>query len=86
MKEITMFYLESCPYCDFAFQYMKELGEENPEYAKIPVKIINEAEQMELAKTYDYYYVPCYYIGDEKILEGVVNKAGVKRLFDMALG
>ncbi len=85
MKELTMFYLESCPYCRRARSYMAELSDENPDYAKIPVKMVEEREQKALADSFDYYYVPCYYIGDEKISEGAVDKDGVRAVLDKAL-
>ncbi|MDL2325152.1 glutaredoxin [Ruminococcaceae bacterium OttesenSCG-928-A16] len=85
MKELTLFYLENCPYCKRARNYMQELCEENPEYAKIPVKMVEERAEKELADSFDYYYVPCYYIGKDKLAEGSIDKAGVKAVFDKAL-
>lgn len=85
MKVITLFYLEGCPYCHRAFQYMQELCEENPAYAKIPVKRVEENEQRALANSYDYYYVPCYYIGTEKLAEGAIDKKGVEAVFKQAM-
>lgn len=85
MKEITMFYLEHCPYCRRARGYMEELCSENPEYSKIPVKMVEERQEKQLADSFDYYYVPCYYIGDNKLAEGSIDKDGVKAVFDEAL-
>ncbi len=85
MKELTLFYLEHCPYCLRARQYMAELRAENPKYAQIPVKMVEEWQQRSLASQYDYYYVPCFYIGDEKISEGSIDKAGVQQVLDTAL-
>lgn len=85
MKELTMFYLESCPYCKRARAYMEELCAENPAYAQIPVKMVEERQQKALANSYDYFYVPCFYMGEEKLAEGGMNKEDVKRVFDEAL-
>ncbi len=85
MKEITLFYLEHCPYSLRARHYMAQLREEDPKYAQIPVKMVEEWEQRDLAAQYDYYYVPCFYIGEDKIAEGSIDKDGVKQVFDMAL-
>lgn len=85
MKELTLFYLEYCPYCRRAREYMDELYAENPEYIKIPIKMVEESVQRELANSHDYYYVPCYYIDGEKISEGAIDKAGVKAVLDKAL-
>lgn len=85
MKELTMFYLKSCPYCKRAFAYMDELKAENPAYADIPLKLIEEHEEAELANRYDYYYVPTYYMAGEKVHEGAIDKDGVKAVLDAAL-
>lgn len=85
MKEITLFYLEHCPYSRRARQYMQELCAEDEKYAKIPVKMVEEWEQRKLAGQFDYYYVPCFYIGGDKITEGSIDKAGVQQVFDMAV-
>lgn len=85
MKELTMFYLESCPFCKRARQYMQELRDENPAYAAIPIKMVEEREQRALANSYDYYYVPCFYIGEEKIAEGSIDKEGVRAVFERVL-
>ena len=85
MKELTMFYLETCPYCKRARAYMKELCGEDAKYADIPVKMVEERQEKALADSYDYYYVPCYYIDGEKVAEGAIDKDGVKAVFDKAM-
>ena len=85
MKDLTMFYLESCPYCKRARSYMEELKQESSKYAEIPIKMVEERQQKELADSFDYYYVPCYYINGKKFAEGSIDKEGVKKVFDAAL-
>ena len=85
MKEITLFYLEHCPYSLRARQYMAQLCEENPKYAQTPIKMVEEWEQRDLASQYDYFYVPCFYVGENKVAEGSIDKAGVQQVFDTAL-
>lgn len=84
MKDITMFYLETCPYCKRARAYMDELKGENPQYADIPIKMVEERQEKALADSYDYFYVPCYYVNGEKVAEGSIDKDGVKAVFDQA--
>lgn len=80
-----MFYLESCPFCRRARGYMQELRDENPEYAAIPIRMVEESQESAVADQYDYFYVPCYYIGQRKISEGSIDKDGVRKVFDEAL-
>ena len=85
MKKITMFTMESCPYCVSARKWMNEIIESDAKYAEIPLTIIDEVEQPELANTFDYYYVPTYYIDEDKVHEGVASFEIVKKVFDEAL-
>lgn len=85
MKEITLFHLRSCPYCIRARQYMEELYKENPAYKEIPVKLIEESEEPAIANSFDYFYVPCYWIDGKKVAEGVIDKAGVEAVFKQAM-
>ncbi|MBO6137178.1 MAG: glutaredoxin [Lachnospiraceae bacterium] len=91
MKKITYFYLESCPYCQNARKAMDELKEENPDYAKIEMDWIEEERQPDLAKVYNYYYVPTMFIGANKLYEAKPGQTydeimtEVRKVFDAAL-
>ena len=91
MKELTMFYLEDCGYCAKARQALDELFRENPAYAEIPLTRIEESREPELADTYDYYAVPSFFIGKDKLFEAHIGmryediKAAVKSCLDAAL-
>lgn len=86
MKEITMFILETCPHCRKALSWMEELKKETPNYQKIPIKIIDEGKEPDIANQYDYYYVPTYYVGGEKRHEGATKKDIIKKIYEEALG
>lgn len=91
MKEITAFYLNGCPYCQMAKLAVYELGEENPEYSKVPVHWYEETEHPEIVQGHAYYYVPSMFIGTEKLYEAQPRqsydeiKAFVKSALDRAL-
>ncbi len=85
MKNIRLFILRNCPFCIQALDWQKQLIAENPAYENIPIEIIDESEQPELAYSYGYYYVPSYYIGEEKLLEGVATKKKIQSVLDAAL-
>lgn len=84
MKELTMFYFEGCPHCQNAFRWHEEVFADKPELAQVPLKLIDEKEQPDLAAKYNYYYVPTYYLGEEKLFEGVVKKRLVEQAFQTA--
>lgn len=79
---MKLFILENCPHCRRARDWMKELCEENPIYKDIPIELIDEAKEVELADSYDYYYVPCFFDGEKKLHEGVASKQIIKDIFD----
>lgn len=85
MKQVTMMYLKSCPYCKQAFTWMKELEQEYPAYQQVEMKLIEEREQSEVADAMDYWYVPCYFIDGEKVHEGAATKERIKAVFEAAL-
>ncbi|MFU0828138.1 MAG: Thioredoxin-like-fold domain-containing protein [Lachnoclostridium sp.] len=85
MKQITMFETSWCPYCKKAHNYMEELFRENPKYKELNIRYIDEEKEPDLAKKYDYYYVPTFYLDSEKFHEGVPNKEIIRELFDKAL-
>ena len=80
-----IFYQERCPFCKRAFAYIEELKKENSEYNKIAIETIEETKQPEYANTFDYYYVPTFYIDNKKIHEGGIKKEEVKEILDKAL-
>lgn len=85
MKELTLFMLPKCPHCKLAFKFQEELMAENPEYQNIKINMIDESVETELANSYDYYYVPCYFVGKEKLFEGHAEKADVEAVFKKVL-
>ncbi len=81
MKPVKMFIMEACPYCKKARAWMDEVFEAHPEYRAVHLTIIDERREPDLANSYDYWYVPTYYVGDEKRHEGVATKEIVERVF-----
>ncbi|MBE3100994.1 MAG: thioredoxin family protein [Firmicutes bacterium] len=84
MKKILMFKMETCPHCRNADLYMKELYESHPEYKNLDIEVIDEVKQPDLADTYDYYFVPTYYLDGVKFHEGVPSREMVANLFKKA--
>lgn len=80
-----MFYLKSCPYCRQAFDMVTKLKESNAQYKSIEIELIEEQEEPEKTEGYDYWYVPTYFIGKEKLLEGVPKVADIQHVLDVAL-
>ncbi|MEG0277233.1 MAG: glutaredoxin [Coprobacillus sp.] len=79
---MKLFILEHCPHCKRARSWIHELCDENPQYREIPIELIDEAKEVELADSYDYYLVPTFFDGDNKLHEGVASKEIIKNIFD----
>lgn len=86
MKPVLLLVMESCPYCKQVLRWMEELRIENPEFAKIEVEMIDENLHPDIAKQYEYYYVPTYYVDGLKVHEGAATKDIVRSVFEKALG
>ncbi len=69
MKQVTIFYLEGCPYCAAARRSLDRLRSERPELLEAEIRWIEERRQPEVAERYDYYYVPAVFSGDRKLWE-----------------
>lgn len=86
MKEILMFVQKDCPYCKRALKWQEVLTEKfHPEWAQVPIRMVDELEQPEVAQAYDYYYVPTYFIDGVKVHEGPVTQQDVEKVFAQAL-
>lgn len=70
---------------------MKQLIKENPSYGEIEIEKIETRFKREKAAAYPRTYVPCMYIGDEKVYEAHPAetaeecKDGIKAAFEKAL-
>ena len=63
-----------------AFRFIDELKQEHPEFKDIVLETVDELEEPELADTFDYYYVPTFYVDDKKVHEGGIYKPEVEKL------
>ena len=79
-----IFYQERCPFCKRAFKFIDELKNENPEYNNIEIETIEETLQSKFADTFDYYYVPTFYLDNVKIHEGGIHKEEVRKILNAA--
>lgn len=86
MKKVKLFYFPTCPHCKKALRFYQELKDENPRYSAVEIEMIDEQKNPEIADQYDYYYVPTFYVGDEKVHEGSIERDDVRRVLERALG
>ena len=85
MKPVKLFYLKECPFCRRALQYIDEARKARPELGAVEIEMIEESEQPEVADRYDYYYVPTFYVGGEKVHEGGIYPDEVEAVLRKAL-
>lgn len=85
MKSVKLFYLRGCPFCKRALQYVADAKAAHPELADVEVETIEESEQPEVAGSYDYYYVPTFYVGEVKCHEGDIASDEVEQVLWKAL-
>lgn len=85
MKQILMMIQETCPYCKKARKFMEELQTENPRYAELDIRMVDENVEVDFANSLDYYYVPTYYVDGKKMHEGAASREDVRAVLDAAL-
>lgn len=85
MKKVKLFYLQHCPFCKKAFRYIEEAKARHPELADLEIELIEESEQSEVANKYDYYYVPTFYVDEQKVHEGGIFAEEVEQILLSAL-
>lgn len=91
MREIEIFYLTGCPYCDNARKAVAELLREEPAYAALRLRWVEEDEEADLANSRDYYRVPSVFYRGDKLYECSpfqgyeAIKAHLRAAFDRAL-
>ncbi len=84
MKKVTLFYLEHCPHCKRAISTLETYLKEE-KYQGIEIQRIEESKQPALADQYDYYYVPTFYVEDQKRAEGVLTEQQILDVLNEAL-
>ena len=85
MKPVKLFYLRNCPFCRKAMRYIDEAKQNCPEHRDIEIEMIEESEHPEIADSYDYYYVPTFYIDGVKVHEGGVLPGEMEDILRKAL-
>lgn len=84
MQKITLFYLPNCPHCKRARALQNELLKD-PRYAGLEIEEVDESVEVARAEAHDYYFVPTYYVGEEKAHEGFFEDEDIKAVFEKAL-
>lgn len=84
MKKVVLFHFEGCPFCRFARRWVREAREENPALEAVEIEMIDEQLHPAVARQYDYYYVPCFYVDGKKVHEGACTKGKVVRILESA--
>ncbi len=57
----------------------------HPELQPVAIEMIEESEQSDLADTFDYYYVPTFYVDGVKVHEGGIYAEEVEKILRSAL-
>ena len=85
MKPVRMFVTGWCPHCHRAKNMIRELIEKEPRYGEIIIEVIDEEFEAAYANSFDYYYVPTFYVDGVKVHEGGIFPDEVEAILKMAL-
>ena len=86
VRENLYFYLPGCPHCKKAERYIEDICRIMPEYRKAAdsFRRVDESKEAAFADTFDYYYVPTFYVKGVKVHEGTVTKRQVLEVLQEA--
>ena len=85
MKHVKMMVLEHCPHCRKASEYIDELKQENMLYRNVEIEVIDEVKDEAKTRGYDYWYVPAFFVNNQKIHEGVPSKESIQAVLEEAI-
>lgn len=85
MKRVRMFVASWCPHCTVAKNMVDELKSENPQISDLKIEMIDIDNEKDKLVGLDFYYVPTFYVDDDKVFEGVPKKEAIKELLENAL-
>ncbi len=85
MKPVKLFYLPNCPFCKRAIAYIEQVKAAHPELAAVEVEMIDESKEPALCDTFDYYYVPTFFVDGKKVHEGGIYPDEVEKVLRKAL-
>ena len=68
-----------------ALRYIEQAKAAHPELQPVAIEMIEESEQSDLADTFDYYYVPTFYVDGVKVHEGGIYAEEVEKILRSAL-
>ncbi len=86
MKDVLMMVMAGCPHCRRAHEMMEALCARHPEFRRVAVRVVDETADPDFAATLDYHYVPTFFVGGEKLHEGVPTEAALEAVYRKALG
>lgn len=64
---------------------MDEVKQEYPELQAVQVEMIEERKNSAISDSFDYWYVPTFYVDGKKVHEGVASKKIVENVLRSAL-
>ena len=85
MKKIMMFTMRSCPYCKEALRLMDDLFAEDAGYKSLEIEKVDERALPLIAREYNYYFVPAFFVDGKKMHEGAASLEKIRRVFDAAM-
>ena len=85
MKNVKMMVQEQCKHCRKEVEYIDELKHENMLYRNVEIEVNDEVKDEAKTRGYDYWYVPAFFVNNQKIHEGVPSKESIQEVLEEAI-
>ena len=77
--------MPGCPHCRRARELIAAICKQHPELQAVPIREVDETRETAFADSLDYYYVPAFFLGQQRLHEGVPTQAVVETALRTAL-
>lgn len=84
-KGVMLIVRRACPHCEKAIEDMRELEKANPEFKDVDIDVVDDRETPEAVAGLDYYYLPTFFVGGEKVHEGKATDEDLTKVYRAAL-
>ncbi len=85
MSTLTLYHFEGCPACGHAKEWIKELQAEKPELSAVKVEQVDVYKTPGFRPPAPFQYVPTFFLGKQKLLEGAVTKDKIEQMLRQTL-
>lgn len=84
MKKLTIVKDETCSFCELMMEYMEDIMQADQRFENVKPEFVDYSSGE--AAEYENYFVPAFYIDDELIYDGPVDREEMLAILERVIG